>query len=99
MQYAAVVEAEGITIGDFNLDLAVAGFNAGPQMHTLALLDGNGDGTFARGVFAGSPEARRPSQVATGDFNQDGKLDLVTISGGETLNDGEVNVLLNPGCR
>jgi VCBS repeat-containing protein len=72
-----------IAVGDFNsdsrADLAVA--NEGG---TLSVLLGNGDGTFAaalntivgtRDPFVGiTPRAARP-----GDFNSDGRLDLVVL--------------------
>jgi hypothetical protein len=54
--------------GDGKVDLAIS------DLHTLAILLGNGDGTF-RAVTA-SP-ASSSSPMATGDFNGDGKMDLV----------------------
>ena len=74
-----------VALGDFNgdghLDIATANWgtstNAG---HTVSILLGNGDGSFARGpdVFVGL----RPHDVAVGDFNGDGHLDLaVALSG------------------
>jgi len=66
-----------VAVGDFNgdgkLDLAVV--NSG---HNVAVLLGNGDGTFpeAPGFGAGYD----PDSVAVGDFNGDGKADLAVIS-------------------
>src|SRR5216684_5547948 len=69
-----------IAVGDFNgdglPDLAVA--NDHPSMGTVAVLLGNGDGSFqtARSFGAGS----HPSGVAVGDFNGDGFLDLAVAN-------------------
>src|SRR5206468_1297627 len=60
--------------GDGKLDLAVTNLNA----KTVAILLGNGNGTFnaavpyptTSGSFIG------PSAMTTGDFNGDGKVDL-----------------------
>jgi hypothetical protein len=69
-----------VTVFDFNgdgkLDLAVTNLNA----KNVAILLGNGDGTFqsrvtyttTNGIFMG------PSAITTGDFNGDGKIDLAT---------------------
>lgn len=69
---------DSIATGDFNsdgiLDLAVANANDG----TLTILLGNGDGTFA--PAPGSPfpsQTQTASLIVVGDFNGDGKVDLV----------------------
>jgi hypothetical protein len=54
--------------GDGKLDLAVAGT-------FLAVLIGNGDGTFQPGIDYGSESLM--GTVAFGDFNGDGKLDVI----------------------
>jgi hypothetical protein len=77
--------------GDGKLDLAVTNLNA----RTVAILLGNGDGTFqsrvsyptTNGIFIG------PSAMTTGDLNGDGKVDLV-ISDQE---DNSVSILLGNG--
>jgi hypothetical protein len=74
--------------GDGKLDLAVTNLNA----RTVAILLGNGDGTFqprvsyptTTGAFIG------PSAMTTGDFNGDGKVDLVMTD----QHDNTVSVLL-----
>ena len=81
-----------VAVGDFNgdgkPDLAVANeFN-----NNVTVLLGDGTGGFAEAP--GSPFAvgSTPSFVAAGDFNGDGKLDLVTTS-----TDNNVTVLLGNG--
>jgi hypothetical protein len=81
---------DAIVAADFNndgkLDLAIANYGDG----TITLLLGNGNGTFT--PAAGSPYAvgHDPYQIAVGDFNGDGKLDLATAN----LSDGTVSILL-----
>jgi hypothetical protein len=80
--YGAGLSPSAVAAGDFNkdgkLDLVVA--NHGPvslcEDGSLSILLGDGDGTFqpARNYDAGEC----PSSIAVGDFNADGKLDLVT---------------------
>lgn len=97
-----------IAVGDFNgdgkLDLAVANFcgtvqnptdceyhNAGG---TVSILLGNGDGTFQPQVVYATNDY--PNWIAVGDFNGDGKPDLVTSNG--YFGEGStVSVLLNQG--
>ena len=91
----------GIAIGDFNgdgvLDLAVAIF--GPVRSfdgQVAVLIGNGDGSFAAPVFYGVGTQNALRLIAT-DLNNDGKLDLaVAIQHGAHARDG-LAVLLGNG--
>ncbi|HLY63749.1 MAG TPA: choice-of-anchor D domain-containing protein [Terriglobia bacterium] len=68
--------SETAVAGDFNsdgkLDLALIYRNGG----RVAILLGNGDGTFAPPVFFSFPPTVTLDQMALGDFNGDGKLDL-----------------------
>ena len=71
-----------IAAGDFRRpgikDLVIGnGFFA-----TLSFLPGNGDGTFgsSRTIFS-DPEQDSVTAVAVGDFNQDGALDIVVVTG------------------
>ena len=79
-----------IAIGDFNadgkLDLAVstdcfgtvAGCTVGTSIVQVFL--GNGDGTFLAPVLYNTAVPNTTSAIVTGDFNGDGKLDLVLTS-------------------
>jgi hypothetical protein len=81
----------GLVAGDFNgdgiLDLAVTN----PQLNTVSILLGNGDGTFMAPVD--SVTGASPGAVVTGDFNGDGKLDLAVLDGSGT----SVSILLGNG--
>jgi hypothetical protein len=87
MQSLALVAA-GDFNGDGNQDLLVESGSSNPNP-TLAVLLGNGDGTFKMG--ATMPTA--PGPVAVGDFNGDGKLDLAV---GNQQGDS-VSILLGNG--
>jgi hypothetical protein len=69
----------GLAAGDFNgdglLDLAVSGFGD----DTVAILSGNGDGTFTpvAGCCGTSVEGTKTLAMAAADFRGTGKLDLV----------------------
>ena len=74
----------GLTVGDFNGDarpdvvlscLYVFGGSDNDRVHFLA---GDGDGTFTRGSLFKVGTA--PRGIASGDFNFDGKLDIVTAN-------------------
>jgi len=83
----------GVAVGDFNgdgiLDLAVATGSGGAGTQVAVLL-GNGDGTFRSGV--NSTAALNPAAIATADFNKDGNLDLAVVN-----NIGSVSILLGNG--
>lgn len=72
-----------VVVGFFNSDrtpdLAVA--NGG--CNNVSILLGNGDGTFGASQGFGVDINVSPSQLATGDFNDDGNLDLVVASAGD----------------
>jgi hypothetical protein len=81
----------GVVAGDFNndgkIDLAVA---SGDNFTGSAMiLLGNGDGTFQT-PSTSFAVGYIPSFIAAGDFNGDGKLDVVTT-------DGDISVLLGNG--
>jgi hypothetical protein len=73
--------------GDGYSDLMVAGNNG-----TLAVLLNNGDGTFRDGATASID--KQPGNIAMGDLNRDGKLDVVLWS---SWGGGNLDVLLGNG--
>jgi len=79
--------ASDLAVGDFNgdgkLDLAVIR-RQGPPPNKVSVLFGNGDGSFA--PFQAYPIGGIADQILAGDFNGDGRLDVVT---------NDVSVLLN----
>jgi hypothetical protein len=59
----------------------------------FTLLHGNGDGSFqVMPQLAGYTPLYKPSFLAAGDFNKDGKTDLASLN-----TDGTVSILLNAG--
>ena len=77
--------AQGIIgVGDFNRDgkldfVTLNTLPSGSDVQTLNVFLGNGDGTFAPqpAVAWGSSDNRWPVSVYVGDFNRDGKLDVM----------------------
>jgi hypothetical protein len=104
VNYSVGAYPSSVVVGDFNgdgkADLAVANygnFAAGPQLGTVSVLLGNGDGTFQPAtVFPAGGYG--PSSIAIADFNGDGKADLAVANVGSGVgNAGNVSVLLGNG--
>ncbi|MFE4258382.1 FG-GAP-like repeat-containing protein [Streptomyces sp. NPDC056883] len=83
----------GVTVGDFDedgkQDLATSNSNT----NNVAIVPGNGDGTFATPAQFGLNGGTGPQGIATADLNGDGHLDLVTAN----LTAGTLSVLLGDG--
>jgi hypothetical protein len=81
--YATGAGTSGIVSGDFNkdgkLDLAVTN----QYDDTLQILTGIGNGLFVSGARYTLADNFYPSSIASGDFNSDGKLDLVVEGAGQ----------------
>jgi hypothetical protein len=93
--FAAGPNPRALAVGDFTgdgiPDLAVANDPYSGNGSGVSLLLGNGDGSFQTPrTFAAGP---RPVSVAVGDFNRDGRLDLVVAN----YRGNNVSVLLGNG--
>jgi hypothetical protein len=89
------VSTWSITPGDFNGDGRMD-FVASSSNNTIAVLLGNGDGTFQTPVFYAVND---PLGVAVGDLNGDGKLDVVVTNFNSlaTTFGGGVSILFGNG--
>ena len=100
------VDPLSVAVGDFNndgiLDLAVANYYAVYGSTTgegsVSVFLGNGDGTF-RAAQSFLTSGLDTYTVAVGDFNRDGKLDLVATNycAGSGCANGSVSLLLGNG--
>jgi hypothetical protein len=71
-----------LAIADFNgdgkLDIAAASYYPGSYTNSVYILLGNGDGTFQAPItVAAAPLYSYTNTLAAGDFNHDGKMDLL----------------------
>ena len=86
-------QPESVVVGDFNgdgkLDVAVTHFNT----DAVDVLLGNGDGTLQTAVPYPLPTGSKSRFLTTGDFNNDGRLDLAVTDSGV----GKLSILLGNG--
>jgi hypothetical protein len=101
--YAVGTAPEMAAVADFNNDgkpdIAVVSFGD-PSVGDdggVSILLGNGDGTFqpATKLTAG----KNPTRIATGDFNSDGKSDLLVVRAGDASvsDNGDATIFLGNG--
>jgi hypothetical protein len=85
--YAVGGAPVSVAVGDFNndgkLDIVTANYDS-PSSSTVSVLLGNGDGTFQPALNSALPAGQQitsgyASQLAVGDFNKDGKLDVAVV--------------------
>ena len=88
---------QGVAVGDFNgdgkPDLVVANL----QQNNVAVLLGNGDGTFGTPIVHSLPTIGVLYGVAVADFNGDGKLDVAVVHGSTDYLISDVEILLGNG--
>jgi VCBS repeat protein len=94
--YAVGSDLQSIAMADFDgdgkIDLAVIDSGASTEAQSMAVLRGNGDGTFQTPPL--HFDVKSPYQAAVGDFNKDGKTDLAVANNfGDSVVD--VDVLRN----
>jgi hypothetical protein len=93
--YSVGPNPRSIAVGDFTgsgkLDLAVSVQNGYPGPGDLLVLMGNGDGTFGSPITY--PLGLNTGTIALGDFNDDGKLDIVVAN----ANGNDASIFLGKG--
>jgi hypothetical protein len=82
-----------VAIGDVNGDKVPDLVAIDENKKQLAVLLGNGNGTFQSSAVYSPVGGRSPTVVVLGDFNKDGKLDAATAD----IDQNTVNVLLGNG--
>jgi len=103
---AGAADNTSIAVGDFNgdgkLDLAFVNEcydNTSCTNGTVSILLGDGTGNFTMASY--QLVGLRPTALAVGDFNEDGKLDVAVVNCGEFCfqggGNGSVSVLLGDG--
>ena len=88
-----IIAPSGIVVGNFNYD---NGLDIGVTYSTsnnICIFLGSGNGSFSNGTIYSTGNGSQPHGISTGDFNKDGRLDIVVANSGTN----EVGVLLSYG--
>src|SRR5438552_1820547 len=84
--------------GDGKPDIAIANVLDAAGTGTINIFLGNGHGGFTAAPGSPFSVGNNPWWIATGDFNQDGKLDLAVANDGAANNQPDsISVLLGDG--
>ncbi len=91
-----------VAVGDFNRDAKLDLVTVNPAANSVTLLLGNGSGGFTLSASFPVGKEAHPAAITTGDFNRDGKLDVVTANSGTNtvttlLGDGNGGFTQGPG--
>ena len=101
--YSVSTAPEIVTVADFNNDgkpdIAVVDFGD-PSVGDnggVSILIGNGDGTFQPAISL--TVGKNPTRIAAGDFNSDGKSDLLVVRPGDASvsDNGDATIFLGNG--
>jgi hypothetical protein len=84
---------QGIAVNDVNSDGQSDIITANYLGNSISVLPGNGNGTFQAAVAYATGSYSAPADVAVGDINSDGKLDIITAN----YNNATVGVFINNG--
>ncbi len=82
-----------VAVADFNKDGKLDLVTANSISNNISLLLGKGDGSFQTAVNFPLESASAPISIAVGDFNKDGKSDIVTVNNASQ----NISVLLGNG--
>jgi subtilisin family serine protease len=82
--------------GDGNLDFAMVGFGGPSNTLLFSIFLGNGDGTFRTGPTQTLPSTFPPGALFVGDFNGDGKKDIL-VAADDLTNAGTLYEFLGNG--
>ncbi|MDZ8109037.1 MAG: FG-GAP-like repeat-containing protein [Nostoc sp. DedQUE12a] len=83
-----------VAVADFNKDGKLDLVTANSVSNNISLLLGKGDGSFQTAVNFALESASAPIFIAVGDFNKDGKSDVVTVNNASQ----NISVLLGNGA-
>ena len=95
MQLTVATQPSAVTVADLNQDGRLDLVAAASTTNNLHVARGRGNGTFGAFTLVPlSPGATNPQGVTTGDFNGDGRVDLVSVN----QNTNNVSLLLDNGA-